>query len=94
MPNNKNALLYFQQILSQFFFRNSYPKIEINTINKNNNNLNLQNFEQNFINKNSIWSKILFKIYIYHYWKIQVTSEKRKKKIMNNTRLQDGFSNS
>lgn len=39
MPNNKNALLYFQQILSQFFFRNSYPKIEINTINKNNNNL-------------------------------------------------------
>lgn len=54
MPNKKNALLYFQQILSLLLFRNSYPKIEINTINKNNNNLNLQNFEQNFINKNSI----------------------------------------
>lgn len=39
MPNKKNALLYFQQILSLLLFRNSYPKIEINTINKNNNNL-------------------------------------------------------
>ena len=48
MPNKKNALLYFQQILSQFFFRNSYPKIEINTINKNNNNLKSSKISSKF----------------------------------------------